>query len=183
MTKFVKDAFFDFGDIKPNDAHNALVKLEKLGKIKHIITQNIDHLHQDAGSSSVSEVHGTANMCHCHECRKKYTKEEYLDVDVLYCECGGIVRPSFVFFGEELDSDVLNYINMITKQCDLFIIIGTSGMVAPVNKYPARAQLYGAKVMEFNMHETPYNQISDFVHTEPVEIILPKIVEMVIKDT
>ena len=132
--------FFDFykrkliyPDARPNKAHKALVRLEKQGKLKAIITQNIDNLHQEAGSKCVIELHGSVFRNYCMECGKKYDLEYVVAQEgVPHCEkCGGIVRPDIVLYEENLNhKDVDDAIKAI-KKCDLLIIAGTSLTVYP----------------------------------------------------
>ena len=132
--------FFDFykrkliyPDARPNKAHKALVRLEKQGKLKAIITQNIDNLHQEAGSKCVIELHGSVFRNYCMECGKKYDLEYVVAQEgVPHCEkCGGVVRPDIVLYEENLNhKDVDDAIKAI-KKCDLLIIAGTSLTVYP----------------------------------------------------
>ena len=132
--------FFDFykrkliyPDARPNKAHKALVRLEKQGKLKAIITQNIDNLHQEAGSKCVIELHGSVFRNYCMDCGKKYDLEYVVAQEgVPHCEkCGGIVRPDIVLYEENLNhKDVDDAIKAI-KKCDLLIIAGTSLTVYP----------------------------------------------------
>lgn len=136
------DFFFAHGDIfdkyleeklningiKPNAGHKALAELEKLGKVKAVITQNIDDLHQAAGSKNVLELHGTLKKWYCLKCGKK-------DIHRFKCECGGVVRPQVTLYGEMLDEEVTSKaINEISK-ADTLIIIGTSLTVYPAAYY------------------------------------------------
>ena len=134
------EAFYDyyktnliFTDIKPNDAHISLAQLEETGKLKAIVTQNIDGLHQLAGSKSVYELHGSVYRNYCLECGANY------GLDVIQCEgvpkcsvCGGIVRPDVVLYGEMLDSNVMDGGIRHIKRADMLIVGGTS-----LNVYPA----------------------------------------------
>ena len=122
-----------YPDARPNKAHKALVRLEKQGKLKAIITQNIDNLHQEAGSKCVIELHGSVFRNYCMECGKKYDLEYVVAQEgVPHCEkCGGVVRPDIVLYEENLNhKDVDDAIKAI-KKCDLLIIAGTSLTVYP----------------------------------------------------
>ena len=134
------DVFFDFykrkliyPDAKPNKAHKALVRLEKQGKLKAIITQNIDNLHQEAGSKCVIELHGSVFRNYCMECGKKFDIEYIASQEgIPKCDkCGGIVRPDIVLYEENLEHENVDAAIKACKKCDLFIIAGTSLTVYP----------------------------------------------------
>ena len=132
--------FFDFykrkliyPDARPNKAHKALVRLERQGKLKAIITQNIDNLHQEAGSKCVIELHGSVFRNYCMECGKKYDLEYVVAQEgVPHCEkCGGMVRPDIVLYEENLNHKDVDDAIKAVKKCDLLIIAGTSLTVYP----------------------------------------------------
>ena len=132
--------FFDFykrkliyPDARPHKAHKALVRLEKQGKLKAIITQNIDNLHQEAGSKCVIELHGSVFRNYCMECGKKYDLEYVVAQEgVPHCKaCGGIVRPDIVLYEENLNHKDVDDAIKAVKKCDLMIIAGTSLTVYP----------------------------------------------------
>ena len=134
------DVFFDFykrkliyPDAKPNKAHKALVRLEKQGKLKAIITQNIDNLHQEAGSKCVIELHGSVFRNYCMDCGKKFDIEYIASQEgIPHCDkCGGIVRPDIVLYEENLEHENMDAAIKACKKCDLFIIAGTSLTVYP----------------------------------------------------
>ena len=132
--------FFDFykrkliyPDARPNKAHKALVRLERQGKLKAIITQNIDNLHQEAGSKCVIELHGSVFRNYCMDCGKKYDLEYVVAQEgVPHCEkCGGMVRPDIVLYEENLNHKDVDDAIKAVKKCDLLIIAGTSLTVYP----------------------------------------------------
>ncbi len=132
--------FYDFyrrkllyPDAKPNKAHKALVRLEKRGKLSAIITQNIDKLHQDAGSKKTIELHGSVFRNHCMDCGKKFRLDYNLNTTgVPHCDrCGGIVRPDITLYEENLEHDKVDAAIKALKKCDLLIIGGTSLTVYP----------------------------------------------------
>ena len=134
--------FYDFykrkliyPDARPNKAHKALVRLERQGKLKAIITQNIDNLHQEAGSKCVIELHGSVFRNYCMDCGKKFNIEYIAAQEgVPHCDrCGGIVRPDIVLYEENLEHENVDNAIKAVKKCDLMIIAGTSLTV-----YPAR---------------------------------------------
>ena len=131
--KFYKDKLI-YKDAKPNKAHIALAELEKCGKLKAIITQNIDGLHQMAGSKNVFELHGSVHRNYCENCRKFYNLDDMLNLDgiVPHCEeCGSIVKPDVVLYEEALDDEVINKAISAISKADLLIIGGTSLVVYP----------------------------------------------------
>lgn len=123
-----------YKEAKPNDAHLALAKLEQSGKLKAVITQNIDGLHQMAGTKNVFELHGSIHRNYCENCGKFYNLDEMLNLDgvIPYCEeCGSIVKPDVVLYEEALDDVVINNAVSAISSADLLIIGGTSLVVYP----------------------------------------------------
>ncbi len=150
---------------KPNDAHKGLAKLEKLGILKTIITQNIDGLHQRAGNTDVIEFHGNFAWHRCLDCNKRC---ETLKIDLKEipprCECGGILRPEFVFFGEAIPSYSLMRSQEVASECDIMLVVGTSAIVQPAAFMPMIAKESGAKIIEVNPEKTPLTgRISDYL--------------------
>ena len=151
-----------YTDAKPNPAHIALAKLEDMGKLKTVITQNIDGLHTAAGSKNVIELHGSLHRNFCMNCKKRYTLEFMLkSEDIPLCSCGGIVRPDVVLYEEALDESVIqNAVSSLTN-ADLLIIGGTSLMV-----YPAAAFIdyfRGGKLVLINKSSTPHDYKADLI--------------------
>lgn len=129
--RFYKDRML-FTEAKPNDAHLVLAELEKQGKLRAVITQNIDGLHQAAGSKEVLELHGSVHRNYCTHCGKFYSLDEILAMDgVPYCECGGMIKPDVVLYEEGLDQGILQKSVNYIRQADLMIIGGTSLVVYP----------------------------------------------------
>ena len=121
-----------FPDAKPNAAHKALAKLEKKGKLKAVVTQNIDGLHQAAGSETVYELHGSVHRNYCESCGKFYgLKEIMAQKGVPKCSCGGIIKPDVVLYEEGLSEDVLRGAIKAISQADLMVVAGTSLVVYP----------------------------------------------------
>lgn len=167
---------------EPNPAHYALAELEKLGLIKAVITQNIDGLHQKAGSRSVIELHGTMRRCYCSSCYKVYDSSEVLKrIDAgenpPRCDCGGIIRPDVVLFGEPVTR--FSEAAEIAMEADLVLAIGSSLTVYPANMIPQIVKERGGKLIILNKEETPLDFIADIVINEPVEVVLPEIVKVV----
>lgn len=135
FSKFYKKSLV-FPKAKPNKAHEFLAKLEKEGKLKAIITQNVDDLHQKAGSKNVIHLHGNWNINYCMKCFRNFTLSEFLkSSDISYCPCGGVIRPDITLYGEMLnETSTLNAIKHIEK-ADTLIIGGTSLTVYPAASY------------------------------------------------
>ncbi|WP_338603354.1 NAD-dependent protein deacetylase [Sulfolobus tengchongensis] len=169
-------------DAQPNKAHYALAELEKMGLIKAIITQNIDGLHQKAGSRNVIELHGTMRRSYCASCLKVYDSSLVLKMVESgnippKCECGGIIRPDVVLFGEPV-KNIYEALS-IAYDSDLVLSIGSSLTVYPANLIPQVVKERGGKLIILNMEETPLDNVADYVIREPVEVSLPKIVDIV----
>ncbi len=149
----------------PNDAHKGLARLEELGILKTIITQNIDGLHQMAGNTDVIEFHGTYAWHRCMDCKNR-CKSSRIDLTNIppLCDCGGIYRPEVVFFGEIIPPEHLWRSRQLASDCDLMLVIGTSATVQPAALMPHIAKESGSKVIEINPEETPLTgSISDYL--------------------
>jgi len=166
---------------KPNNAHLALVQLEKQGKIYRVITQNIDGLHQLAGQSHVIELHGNTRRFFCMNCSKNYSMDDaYSLLKKLFpprCVCGGILRPDTVFFGEPLKSSELERAVHSAKKCDLFLVVGSSLVVTPAAELPIVAKRYNAKLAIVNIDPTPLDEIADILINEKASKVLSEIIE------
>ena len=127
----------DTRNIEPNITHKVLARLEEIGKLKAVVTQNIDGLHQKAGSRNVYEIHGTTQRNYCSQCKMKYNKDFLFNTKeaIPKCECGGLIRPDVTLYGENLpDKDVSSAIDAI-KSADMLIIAGTSLQVYPAANF------------------------------------------------
>lgn len=163
--------------IKPNACHYALAKLEDMGKLKGIITQNIDRLHQDAGSKNVVELHGNLADYYCVDCGRSYdiTYVEKFDGKASCEVCGGIVRPDIVLYGEGLDQNNLSYAINLIANADVLIIGGTSLAV-----YPAAGLIdfyKGNKLIVINKEETSRDRTADFVLSGDISKIMNDLIE------
>ena len=136
---------------QPNKAHLALAELEKIGIVHHVITQNIDGLHKKAGSKNVTEIHGSLRETYCLQCAKEFIAPHVPDGMPPYCECGGVLKPNTVLFGEQLPKDALETAYHESATCKLMLVIGTSAVVQPAASLPALAQQKGAKIVEVNI--------------------------------
>jgi NAD-dependent deacetylase len=140
---------------RPNPAHYALAELEARGFLAGLITQNVDNLHQAAGSRRVVEYHGNARRFICDTCKGRHARET-LDFDhaPLYCLCGGLIRPDVVFFGEQIPAQAQAEAEELAQHCDLLLVIGTSGEVAPASYIPHIAKAGHALIVENNLEPT-----------------------------
>lgn len=148
---------------RPNDAHKGLYQLEDMGILKTIITQNIDGLHQEAGSRDVIEFHGSFTFQSCMSCGKRLDSK-LVDLDTLppRCACGGVLRPDVVMFGELIATDHLQRSQMLAAGCDAMLVVGTSATVQPAAYLPVIAKRSGAAIVEINAEPTPLTgHISD----------------------
>lgn len=174
--KYVKENLMIEG-VLPNECHYALEKLEKMGKLQGIITQNIDGLHQKAGSKNVIELHGTLNDYYCVSCGEKYDLA-YVNKfqDVPNCEkCGGIVRPDIVLYGEGLDQNNISHAINLISHADVLIVGGTSLAV-----YPAAGLIdfyNGNKLVLINKDDTGKESAADYVIKGDISKIMMELVE------
>jgi NAD-dependent deacetylase len=167
-------------DAKPNPAHHALSEMEKQGLLKAVITQNIDGLHQAAGSKNVIELHGSTRRFYCIECRKRFTLKEAesalkVTLPPLCNACGGVLRPDVVFFGEMLPPGALEKAFSLTGECSLFLVVGSSLVVYPAAQVPVVAKQAGAKLAVVNKDPTPMDHQADWVFHQKAGTLLPKL--------
>ena len=154
----MKKIFFTCMDeAKPNKAHEVIAILERRGGFQGVITQNIDGLHQKAGSQNVQEFHGTIQRMHCIKCGRKYdTAEVDLEQVPPTCFCGGVLKPDFVFYGEGIPPGVYEKSQEMIWAADLVLIVGTAGQVMPACSLPMIAKQNGAKIVEINPRPSAY---------------------------
>lgn len=156
---------------KPNKAHLALAKLEQQGKLKAVVTQNIDGLHQAAGSKRVYELHGSVMRNYCMKCRRQYGLEAITESEgIPKCRCGGIIKPDVVLYEEGLDDKTVSGAVKAIAKADVLIIGGTS-----LNVYPAAGFLTyfaGSKIVLLNKSETSYDSKADIVIRDPIGQVL-----------
>jgi NAD-dependent deacetylase len=170
----------------PNPAHTALAELEKAGRIKAIITQNIDMLHQKAGSKTVIEMHGTMQTLTCTQCYHKVEAAPYLDAFVkngnipLCPNCKQTLKPDVILFGEQLPQNAWFKAQREARQCDLMLVVGSSLEVLPVAGLPMQALDRGAHLIIVNNAQTYLNVRADVVISEDAAVIIPAIVEKVL---
>jgi len=163
--------------VSPNQGHKAIAELEKYAKVI-ILTQNIDGLHQKAGSSKVLELHGSIVKIKCTVCDfRDEIITKFSEIPPL-CKCGNILRPDVVWFGESLQEDVWKHAMIQAGQCDLMIIVGTSLVVSPANTLPIYAKQNNAYLIEINPEKTEMSSEMDLTINDTSANVLPKIVSI-----
>ena len=167
----------------PNPAHFALARLEESEVVQGIITQNIDGLHQKAGSRCVIEFHGSHRTLSCLECGKSYTREEARGRGVPPpCECGTLLKPDVIFFGEEIPRQALVESNRLAQGCGVMLVIGTSAEVAPANQMPWVAKRNGAVVVEVNLVSSEITRhLTDVFLQGPAGRVMHQLAEAVVQ--
>ncbi|MDW8802402.1 NAD-dependent protein deacylase [Clostridium sp. A1-XYC3] len=166
-----------YKEAKPNSAHFVLSHLEKLGKLKAIITQNIDGLHQCSGSKNVLELHGSIHRNHCMKCGKSYSLDYIINSESIVprCDiCGGIVKPDVILYEESLDMDVLESSIRFIKSAEILIVGGTSLVV-----YPAAGLVdyfKGKKLILINKSSTSYDNKADIIINDSIGKIFSEVI-------
>jgi NAD-dependent deacetylase len=169
----------------PNPAHHALAELEAMGLLKAIVTQNIDNLHQRAGSRRVLELHGHMREATCIRC---YTgiaidpafEQMILEGKVPHCKCGGVFKPNVILFGEQLPVRVFNKAMEEARRADLILVAGSSLEVTPAADIPFLAVDSGARAVIVNLQPTCFDERADVVIHGDVTDILPRLVKAVV---
>jgi NAD-dependent deacetylase len=159
---------------QPNPGHYALADLEKMNILRHIITQNIDGLHKKAGNQSVTEIHGSLREIYCLRCKKAYLAPHIPEGDPPFCECGGVLKPNTVLFGEQLPQDALEKAYHESSNCKIMLVIGTSAVVQPAASLPFFSKKSGATIIEINPEKA--FPAADYYIQEKAGTALPKIV-------
>ena len=171
---------------EPNPGHYALAELEKMGIVKAVITQNIDMLHQRAGSKRVLEIHGSLQFVDCLKCGRVYEWKEIEKKleknEEIKCECGSqYLKPRVVFFGESLPREVLNEAMEESRKADVFMVVGSSLVVYPAAYLPRMAKESGARLILINAERIEAEYLFDVVIHGKAGEVLPKIVEEIKK--
>ena len=173
----------DFGKAidaaSPNAGHHAMADLEKMGRLAHIITQNIDNLSQRAGARHVTEIHGNRYLVRCMSCggRDRLETLSFERLPPLCPECGGILKTDTVMFGEPIPADALKECYRQSALADLFLVVGTSAVVYPAAEFPLMAKRHGAPLIEINPEETALSDIADVIIRARAGEALPAIVQ------
>jgi NAD-dependent deacetylase len=173
-------------EARPNPAHYALARLEAAGILKALITQNIDELHQKAGSRRVIEVHGHLREATCIRCYRKVPAAPYLDAflengTIPRCEvCGGVLKPNVILFGEQLPAQAFLAAQQEARRADVFLVAGSSLEVAPAGDLPILAKEHGARLILINLSPTTADRYADLQIRGDVAEILPLLVDAVL---
>lgn len=167
----------DVRNIEPNITHKVLAKLETMGKLNAVVTQNIDGLHQKAGSKMVYEIHGTTMKNYCEKCHKKYPSDYIFETTeaVPRCECGGLIRPDVTLYGENLPDHAVNSAILAIRKADLLIIAGTSLQVYPAAGFIRYFAGQHLVVMNKEKLNVPINKETDLVFYEPMGTIFAQL--------
>jgi len=166
----------------PNAGHYAMAELEHMGRLAHVITQNIDNLQNLAGSRNITEIHGNRSKVRCMSCGLRYRLDS-VNLDSLppTCpECGGIEKNDVVMFGEPIPKDALDECYRQTLKADLFLTVGTSAVVYPAADFPIMAKRRGAPLIEINPEETALTPIADVIVRAPAGVALPALVDLLL---
>lgn len=180
----IKEIFYDFfGRAKPNPAHYALAELEAKGMLKAVITQNIDNLHQQAGTKHIFEFHGNSQKLVCTQCGAHYIPSE-IDMAVLppMCKkCGSLLKPDFVFFSEGIPEAAYAGSVNAAEHCKVMLLVGTTGEVMPAAAMPSIAKSHGAKIIEINLEASAFtSRYTDIFLGGKAGSVLPQLVNAVL---
>lgn len=163
-------------EVQPNPGHYAIAELEKFFESFYVITQNIDNLHRRAGSKKIFELHGNIERNYCIKCKQLFDLKDFFPTRAIKCECGGLVRPDVVWFGEMLPQDQYEGALNASVSCDIFFSVGTSAVVYPAAYLPIEAKKNGAFLVEINLNYTELSSIADVVIIRKSGEVLPEIV-------
>jgi NAD-dependent deacetylase len=169
----------NYDSYQPNKAHLALAELEAMGIVRHVITQNIDGLHKKAGSQNVTEIHGSLRETYCLQCGREFIAPHVPPGLPPRCECGGILKPNTVLFGEQLPAGALETAYHECATCKLMLVIGTSAVVQPAASLPVLARQKGARIVEVNTE--PAFAGADYVLEEKAAAGMARLVEEIKK--
>lgn len=181
-----KELYPEFMAARPNPAHRVLADFEKAGLLRGVITQNIDGLHQEAGSRRVLELHGTGRFVECIGCGQRWPSpeifEKYRDADAVpECDrCGGVMKPAVVMFGEMLPEDVLEEARSLSSAADVYLAIGSSLVVEPAASLPLHAKHMGAFLAIINRDPTPLDAYADVLLRGSAGEILSRLAALVV---
>lgn len=162
---------------KPNAAHTTIAEMQNYFEDVTVVTQNIDNLHRRAGSKKIFELHGNIERNFCVDCKKFHNEELDFSKGVPKCECGGLIRPDVVWFGEYLPENQFNGGEKAAMNCDLFFVVGTSAVVYPAAGLVYTAKHSGAAIVEVNIEETEISSQVDYSFFGKAGEVLPEILE------
>lgn len=180
---WVRPLAHDILQAEPNAAHHALARLEKAGLLTGVVTQNIDDLHRRAGSETIHEIHGHLRQATCVKCYRRHPNTQHLrrfalSGEIPRCpECGGILKPEIVLFGEQLPYFVVENARALIDTADLMLVIGSSLEVTPAAVFPVQAVNRGARLIIINRTATYLDDRADLIFRGDVSEVLPRIVD------
>lgn len=178
-----RELYRDFEKAKPNDGHRALAGLEKLGFLVAVVTQNIDGLHQMAGSRRVIEIHGTARIIACVSCGKEWAPDEILawieaGDEAPDCDsCAAPLKSKTISFGQPMPRQEMDEAGSLSKNADVFLAIGSSLVVEPAASLPRLAKQHGASLVIINKTQTPLDPVADLIIRDPIGCTLSAVFE------
>jgi NAD-dependent deacetylase len=174
FTKAIEEA-------RPNAGHLAMAELERRGLLRHIITQNIDNLHQLAGSTAITEIHGNRTKQRCIGCARRWPREEFRSEEIPpRCpDCRELVKSDTVMFGEPIPPDALESCYREAQRADAVLLVGTSAVVYPAAEFPLVAYRRGARLIEVNPQETPLTPACSAVLRAPSGEALPQLIQQI----
>jgi len=175
FVSFYKSRLLVPENVKPNTGHILIAQWERDGFIKGIITQNVDRLHQEAGSINVAELHGSLEPVRCYRCGRIAHKDDFIQEKK--CPCGGRLRPGIVLFGEMLPESEILKAELWSNNCKFFVVLGSSLTVSPANFFPQKAKQAGANLVIVNNEKTPLDNIADFVVNRSIGKFLNEVQE------
>lgn len=157
---------------RPHAGHAVLARWEAEGRIRGVVTQNVDGFHHAAGSRAVHELHGSLRVVRCQRCGAEAPAATFLDDPTACAACGGRLRPGVVLFGEMLPADALDAADGLARGADLFIVLGSSLQVSPANMFPQLAKAAGARLVIVNRDRTPLDPLADLVLRDAIRDVL-----------
>jgi len=178
---YLKAAYESFEGAKPNPGHYALAKLEELGVLKFLITQNVDNFHRAAGNKNLAEIHGNFFLVRCIKCNSRYPQEE-ISLEKLppSCpKCGGIIKIDTVMFGEPIPHDVISKCQEEVYKCDCMLSVGTSAFVYPAAGFPQIVKSRGGTLIEVDPYETALTYMCEVSLRGKSGEILPELVDCI----
>ncbi|MCH7808605.1 MAG: NAD-dependent deacylase [Planctomycetes bacterium] len=181
--KMRREMYPDFLAAKPNDGHRAIARLEQLGKLVAVVTQNIDSLHQRAGSARVVELHGTTRMVACVACGKEWEPQVIIarldagEEDPDCNECGSPIKSKTISFGQAMPQREMEDAHQLSTDADVYLAIGSSLVVEPAASLPRLAKSYGATLVILNKTPTPLDPIADLVIREPIGVTMRTVLQ------
>jgi NAD-dependent deacetylase len=168
----------------PHEGHRALARLEEAGRLSAVVTQNVDGLHQAAGSREVVEFHGSHASLSCFACGRPASLDSLpAEPEVPRCGCGGVLRPDVVLFGEMIPREALERAQAEVQSCDLLLVVGTSATVYPAAGLPALALARNARLLDLNPAPTPWSHEPGCLYLRGTALgVLPELVRRVLED-